>query len=72
MYQLYWEQCPLCGHWMLLVAKLRFTHIKSCYTPECPYWETGGEGLEQRPIVGRLVPVYLSDASYKKVDSRSI
>ncbi len=46
MFEFYWEQCPLCGHWMLLVARLRFTHVKSCYTPECTYWEIGGDGLE--------------------------
>ncbi len=47
----YWEQCPMCGHWMLLVAKLRFVYAKSCYTPDCTYWEMGGTDGEYLPII---------------------
>lgn len=43
-----WEQCPLCGYWNLLVVKLRITGAASCYTPECQYWSTGGEGIQDK------------------------
>lgn len=50
MFDLHWEQCPRCGHWMVLVVKLRFTGVKSCYTPGCTYWEMGGEGLDDGSV----------------------
>lgn len=48
---IYWEQCPSCGHWMLLVVKLRFVYIKSCYAPGCTYWEMGGTEEEYLPEI---------------------